>query len=156
MAAMPQQVMQAMSESSVPVRWRITRILLRIMVRRAVRRGLESRELSDARGQSTRWLDPEISSFLAALDREVELLRADAGLEKLPGFGNRLMVELAVFTAGSDRVLRRRNISPASARRAISDIGWVIYRRMLALISLPVRLVTRDPGRRLRWTIRIR
>ncbi|HCX66190.1 MAG TPA: hypothetical protein DHK64_01265 [Rhodobiaceae bacterium] len=63
------------------------------------------------------------------------------------------MVELAVYTAACDRTLRRHGIAPASSREAVADLGWNVYRRMLAITSLPVRLVTRDPGRRLRWTI---
>jgi len=45
-------------------------------------------------------------------------------------------------------------VTPKTAHRVVADLGWDVYRRMLRLSSLPARLVTRDPGRRLRWTIR--
>lgn len=102
-----------------------------------------------------RWLVPEIAGFLDGLDAEAAELRTGARLETLPDYGNRLMVELAVYTSACDRLLRRNGVAPASAREVLADLGWDVYRRMLALASLPARLATRDPGRRLRWTIRL-
>jgi hypothetical protein len=89
------------------------------------------------------------------LEGEAKALRPTAKLETLPSFGNRLMVELAIYTIACDRILRNQGIAPTSARQVVADLGWVVYRRMLALTSLPFRLVTRNPGRRLRWTIRL-
>lgn len=50
--------------------------------------------------------------------------------------------------------MRHLGVTPETARRVVADLGWDVYRPMLRLSSLPARLVTRDPGRRLRWTIR--
>lgn len=141
--------------TDVSIKWRLTRRILDHVVARSARRVLENHTLVDIEGHRFRWLHTEIEQFIEALELEVEALRPRARLETLPSFGNRLMVELAVYTAGVDRVLRRTGVAPASAHQAIADMGWDIYRRMLALTSLPVRIVTRDPGRRLRWTIRI-
>lgn len=137
------------------LKWRLVRVLLRRLVTGAAHRTLANRVLVDADGNRLRWLRPEMDGFLADLESEAAALRPRAGLETLPSFGNRLMVELAVHTTACDRVLRRHGIAPASARQAVADLGWDVYRRMLALTSLPVRLVTRDPGRRLCWTIRM-
>ena len=135
------------------LKWRLVRVLLRRVVSGAARRVLVNRTLLDTEGNRLRWLGPEIDGFLAEVDREVALLRPTARLEALPSFGNRLMVELAVYTAASDRVLRRLGLAPASAREVVADLGWDVYRRLLGLSSLPARLITRDPGRRLRWTL---
>lgn len=140
--------------TDAPFKWRLIRRILGRVLSGAARRGLTNRALTDIEGRSVRWLRPEIEHFLEALEEEAEALRQSAKLETLPSFGNRLMVELAVYTAACDRVLRRKGIQPASARQAVADLGWDIYRRMLSLTSLPIRMVTRDPGRRLRWTIR--
>lgn len=138
-----------------PLKWRLSRGFLRRAVSGAARRVLANRALVDVDGNRLRCLRPEIDHFLDALEAEAQALRPGAKLEALPSFGNRLMVELAVYTAACDRLLRRQGIAPACTRRAVADLGWDVYRRMLAISSLPVRLVTRDPGRRLRWTIRL-
>lgn len=138
-----------------PLKWRLTRRILGRTVSGAARRVLVNRALTGTDGSRVRWLRPEVNRFVAAVEKDAEILRPGGRLESLPSFGNRLMVELAVYTAACDRVLRRMGIAPGSARRAVADLGWDVYRRMLLLTSFPFRLVTRDPGRRLRWTIRM-
>lgn len=139
----------------VSLKWRLTRRILRHIVTRAARRVLLNRTLIDNAGGHLRWLSRDLHRFLSALEAEAETLRPNAKLGTLPSFGNRLMVEFAIYTAAGDRVLRRSGIAPACARQVIADLGWDVYRRGLMLSSLPIRLITRDPGRRLRWTIRI-
>lgn len=135
--------------------WLLLRRLLNLTVSGAVRHVLSHQTLTDTEGREYRWLTAEINTFLASLEQEAESLRPVAQLDSLPSFGNRLMVELAVYTAACDRLLRRSGIAPAKAREVVAAMGWDIYRRMLAFSSLPAKLVTRDPGRRLRWTIRM-
>lgn len=135
------------------LRWRMTRYGLRRVVRKEAKRILTSRTLADAKGRQFRWLDHEINRFIADVEADVESLRPEARLETLPSFGNRLMVELAIYTVAADRVLRRSSLPPELSAQIVSDLGWDIYRRLLRLSSAPVRLLTRDPGRRLRWTI---
>jgi hypothetical protein len=135
--------------------WRLVRGILALLLSRAAHRVLTNHTLIDTQGRRFRWLKPDIANFVQAMEAEAAALRPGAHLEALPSRGNRLMVELAVYTAACDRTLRRMGVEPASARLAVADLGWDVYRRMLGLTSLPVRLVTRDPGRRLRWTIRV-
>lgn len=116
---------------------------------------LISRALTDATGRQYRWLDRDITRFIAEVETEVEVLRPMAGLELLPTFGSRLMVERAIYTVAADRVFRRFEIAPELSRQVVGDLGWDIYRRLLLLNSALFRLITRDPGRRLRWTIRM-
>lgn len=137
------------------LRWRMTRWLLRRVIAGSARRVLLNRTLYEEAGQPVRWLRPEVDRFLNALESEAERLRPYARLSELPSFGNRLMVELAAYTASSHSLMRRCGIAPRSARTAVADVGWDVYRHLLSFSSLPVRLVTRDAGRRLRWTIRI-
>lgn len=139
--------------SAVPPVWRLIRRLLGRLLAGAAHRVLKNYTLVDTQGRRFRWLKPEITGFVQAMEVETEALRPGAQLETLPSIGNRLMVELAVYTAAGDRTLRRMGVEPACARLAVADLGWDVYRRMLAFTSLPVRLLTRDPGRRLRWTI---
>lgn len=135
--------------------WRLIRGVLSHLLSRAAHRVLTNYTLVDARGERFRWLEPEIIRFVQAMETEAEVLRPGARLDTLPSRGNQLMVELAVYTAACDRTLRHMGIDPACARQTVADLGWDVYRRLLAVTSLPARLITRDPGRRLRWTIRM-
>lgn len=136
-----------------PRLWLARKLIGRI-VARAARRGLAVRALCDTEGREVRWLAPDIDAFVAAMTSEAAHLRAHAGQAGLPTFGSRIMVEMAIWTMAADRGLRARGVAPETARQVVADLGWDIYRRMLALSALPARLLTRDSGRPLRWTIR--
>lgn len=136
------------------IQWRIARWVLWHFVQNAVQRVLLDRSLRNKKGQEIRWLQSDINSFLSEVAPEVARLRPLAQLGALPDFGSRLIVELAIYTVAADRTLRDRDLDPASVRDALADIGWSVYRRLLSLSSLPARLVTRDAGKRLRWSIR--
>ncbi len=139
-----------------------SRNLLLPVVRRIVMRLLKgaasdvllSREIDYADGRKRRWLRTDLTIFMRDLAVEAESQRQIADQVTLPSFGNRLMVELAVFTSAAYRVLLDSRVDPATARQLVADTGWVVYARMIALSSLPFRLVTRDPARRLQWTIK--
>lgn len=136
------------------VHWRIIRWILWCIIRNAAQRVLMDRSLRNKTGREIRWLRSEINSFLSEVASEVARLRPLARLGALPDFGSRLMVELAIYTVAADRTLRGSDLDHQSARDALADIGWSVYRRLLSLSSLPARLVTRDAGKRLRWSIR--
>jgi hypothetical protein len=136
------------------VQWRIARWVLWRFIQNAAQRVLLDRSLRNKKGQEIRWLQSDINSFLSEDTSEVARLRPLAQLGALPGFGSRLMVELAIYTVAADRTLRESDLDPQSARDALADIGWTVYRRLLAISSLPARVITRDPGKRLRWSIR--
>lgn len=136
------------------IQWRIARWVLWRFIQNAAQRVLLDRSLRNKKGQEIRWLQSDINPFLSEVTSEVARLRPLAQLGALPGFGSRLMVELAIYTVAADRTLRESDLDPQSARDALADIGWAVYRRLLAISSLPARVVTRDPGKRLRWSIR--
>lgn len=91
--------------------------------------------------------------FFAATDREALGLRRIAHQEDLPTVGNRLMVELAIFTVAAYRVMLDQRQDAADAQAAIADVGWDAYGAMMRRSSLPSRLISCNPGRRLRGTI---
>lgn len=132
----------------------LSRWLLRRLLSRAARRVLIDRTLTTTSGDDIRWLGPEMRAFLDLLEPTAATLRPHARLSELPSFGNRLMVELAVYTAAADQLFRAEGIATESSRNAIADIGWHVYRQMLGLFSLPFRMLSRNPAKRLRWTIR--
>jgi hypothetical protein len=136
------------------VHWRIIRWILWRAIRKSAHRVLMDRSLRNKTGREIRWLRREIDSLLNEVASEAARLRPLARLGALPNLGSRLMVELAIYTLAADRTLRGSDLDQQSARDALADIGWSVYRRLLALSSLPARLVTRDAGKRLRWSIR--
>jgi len=137
------------------IRWKITRAGLRQVVKRAARRVLINHAVEDANGHSYRWLHSDIETFMASVEADVSALRPQATLDALPSFGTQLMVEFATYTISAGRVLKNLGVPAEVTRQLVSDLGWDIYRRLLGLTSAPVRMMTRDPGRRIRWTIRM-
>lgn len=142
-----------MASEAARVRW--ARRVMRFAICRSIKRVLWNRAVANRQGETVRLLGPEIRRLLEKLEPEAEAIRPYAELDRLPSFGNRLMVEFAVYTAACDRLLRQSDIHPPDARAALADLGWHIYRRMLLLASLPFRLSTRDPARRIRLTIQL-
>lgn len=139
---------------SVPLRWRMVRAAIWMVIARASRRQLAVRQLVLTSGERIRWLRPEIEAFLAILREELDSIRDDAGLSGLPDTGSRLMGELALFTIAAGIALRRCDVEMRCARIVVADLGWLVYRRLLLIASLPARSATRDPRDRLRATIR--
>ncbi|WP_377513432.1 hypothetical protein [Octadecabacter sp. R77987] len=137
------------------IRWKTTRAGLRKVVQRAAKHVLINHIFVDTKGHPYRWLNSEIEEFIISVEADVTLRRPQAGLDALPSFGNQLMVELAIYTISADRVLRGLGVPSDVSQQLVSDLGWDIYRRLLRLTSAPVRIVTRNPGRRIRWTIRM-
>ena len=131
----------------------VRRIVLRLL-KGAASDVLLSREIDYSDGSKCRWLRTDLTFFMRDLAVEAASQRQVADQVTLPSFGNRLMVELAVFTNAAYRVLLDASVAPATARQLVADAGWVVYARMLALSSWPFRLATRDPARRLQWTIK--
>lgn len=131
----------------------VRRVVLRLF-KGAANGVLLSREIDYADGVKRRWLRIDVTHFMRDLAIEAAAQRQVADRTALPSFGNRLMVELAVFTSAAYRVLLDEGVAQVTARQLVADTGWVVYARMLALSSLSFRLVTRDPARRLQWTIK--
>lgn len=141
------------TSSADTIGWRLTRTCILAGLRPAMRTVLSTREIRRTDG-SERLLPHEIDALGARIEPTAVRLRAHAALTDLPSIGNRLMVELAIFTVAAYRVLLDSGWTAEAARSAVADAGWLLYSRMLALSSLPFRMTTRDPVKRLRRTIR--
>ncbi len=84
---------------------------------------LLSREIVYADGRNVRWLKSDLTRFMGKLAVEAASQRQIADRTALPSFGNRLMVELAVFTSAAYRVLLGEGVVPAMARQLVGDVG---------------------------------
>ena len=137
------------------VLWTIIRRMILTTLRRSASRVLLTREISEYGRASRRWLPPDVDRFMTKVAAVADDLRPVANLDALPKAGNRLMVEMAVFTSAAYRVLLDEGVPADGARALVADVGWDYYARLLRLTSLPFRLTSRDPGLRLRRTIRL-
>jgi hypothetical protein len=96
-----------------------------------------------------------VQAFISEVSAVADDLRPVANLDALKNIGNRLTVELAVLTSAAYRVLLNRGVPAEDARQLVADIGWDYYAMLLRLASLPFRMTSRDPGKRLQRTIRL-
>lgn len=131
--------------------WNVIRWLLCRYVRRTSHRHLFNRTLQHTSAESMRGLPKDIDCFLETPQSETMEMRSTAKLPNLPNVGSRMMVELAIHTLAADAALRSHGVGTNNAHLVMADIGWDIYRRMLGLSSLPVRIISRDPALRQSW-----
>lgn len=141
------------TSSADTIGWRLARALILAALGPAMQAVLSAREVQRQDG-SVRLLPQEIESLANAIEPMAVGLRKHAALTDLPSVGNRLMVELAVFTAAAYRVLLDAGWTAQAARNLVADAGWILYSRLLRLSSLPFRLTSRDPTKRLQRSIR--
>jgi hypothetical protein len=135
--------------------WTIIGWMILISLRRSAAMVLLTREISENDQPARRWLVPDFRRFMSQVAAMANDLRPIAELDALPRVGNRLMVEMAIFTSAAYRVFLDRGVPSDSARTLVADIGWDYYAALLRLTSLPFRLTTRDPGKRLQRTIQL-
>ena len=119
------------------------------LVWRSAHQILQGRLLDLEKPKKGRWLDSDIREYLNQTWIRCDALMPIAALEKLPTYGNRHNVFLAVVTTAAYQVMLDRGVSVGYAIQLVGDLSWRIYSSMLAAISIPYRMTTRDPGRRM-------
>lgn len=102
-----------------------------------------------------RFLRHEIDAILAETWRNVDKLLPAAHLERLPTWGNRHNVFLAVITVAAYQAFRNAGLEKDYAIEIFADIGWKLYSRFLTLPRFLARLVTRDPQRQVNFILRL-
>jgi len=135
--------------------WAVIRWMILTTLRPSANRVLLTREISENGQALRRWLPADVDRFMSRVADVAHDLSPIANLDAMPKAGNRLMVEMAIFTSAAYRVMLDYGVSADSARALVADVGWDYYARLLRLTSLPFRLTSRDPGLRLRRTIRL-
>ncbi len=132
---------------------RIFRMLYRPLVRRAAGQILQGRQLDPQAPEKGRWLRKEVDDLLSATWDRVDGLVALADLAALPTRGNRHNVYLAIITTAAYQALLEQGQDKYRAAALVADVGWKIYGLGIRVVSLPFRLTTRDPGKRIERTI---
>ncbi len=132
----------------------VFRLLYAPLVRRSARQILQGRLLDPDVPEKGRWLRGDVDQILRMTWKRVDTLISEAGLDLLPTLGNRHNVFLAAVTTAAYQVLLECGQSKNRASTLVADIGWKIYALGVKIVSLPFRLTSRDPGKRLERTIR--
>jgi hypothetical protein len=147
---------QAPSTPTVLQVWQAAvKLVARYLVRRAARQALQGRLLDPHEPGRGRWLRADVRAFLEATWRRVDDLLPAACLERLPTYGNRLNVFMAIVTTAAYREMLDRGVSREYATTLVADVGWKIYAWMLTASATPARVLTRSPRRRLEWTLKL-
>ena len=124
------------------------------LVRWAAHQILEGRLLDLEKPNKGRWLHSDVRAYLSETWACCDSLIPVAALEKLPTYGNRHNVFLAVVTTAAYQVMIERGVPSSYAKQLVGDLCWKIYGSMLAAVSIPYQMTTRDPGRRMEKILR--
>lgn len=135
--------------------WSMIHVIIRFMISRATYKVVLERTLIMKNGAELRWLKIDIDSFLFGLEPVAARMRDNYPTLNDLKFGNRLLVELTIFTIASFQRLCQLGVNPDCAKEVTADVGWNIYRQLISTYSLPFRLATRNPQRRLSWTVKL-
>jgi hypothetical protein len=107
--------------------WTPVRRLILLLIGRSAHRVLAERTLHMANGRRIRWLRPEIVSYVGAVGEDVKALRPISRTLYELSFGNRLMVELAMYTiAGYRQLLGLGSSRPTRKRQWPISAGMCI------------------------------
>lgn len=129
--------------------------LYKPLLRRAARQILQGRLLDLNEPRKGRWLGNDVDDWLAAVWKRVDELLPHAGLDALPDLGNRHNVLLAVITTAAYQTMAERTGEQDYSAQLVADVGWKLYALGTKLASLPFRLTSRDPGKRMERTIKL-
>lgn len=144
------------AESRSLAAWRrLVTLIARPLVRRAAREALQGRLVDPDDAACGRWLRSDVREFRDATWRRVDEMLPTAGLDRLPTWGSRLNVFMAVVTTEAYREMLDRGTGRDYAATLVADVGWKIYAWMLTASALLPRLLTRSPQRRLDWTLKL-
>ena len=119
------------------------------LFRRAAHQILKGRLFDLQAPKKGRWLESDIKGFLKQTWTQTNSLMPIANLDALPDYGSRHNVFLAVVTSAAYQVLLDRGMTSDYAETLVGDLGWKIYSWMLKIVSIPIGITTRDPGRRM-------
>src|SRR5215212_6000577 len=133
---------------------RLCKTVYKPLLRRSARQILKGRLLDLEEPKKGRWLESDVREYLKQTWARADSLVPIAALEELPNYGNRHNVFLAVVTTAAYQAMRERGVPPDYATQLVGDVCWKIYSWMMVSVSVPYRITTRDPGRRMEKILR--
>lgn len=133
---------------------RLWKLIYAPLLLRSARQILRGRLLDEQAPEQGRWLDSDVKAYLRQTWKRVDTLMPLAELDQLPDLANRHAVYLAAVTTAAFQVMLERNVPKAYAQILVADLGWKLYRWLLIVGCLPFRSITRDPSKRMKWSVR--
>jgi len=104
--------------------WTPLRRIILAVKEHSAHRVIAERTLHLDNGSRRNWLRPNIDRFVCAVADDVQTLRPISGnLFSLP-IGNRLLVELSMYTIAAYRQMRREGIESGCGRGVTANVGW--------------------------------
>jgi hypothetical protein len=127
----------------------IYKTIYRRLSKKALEQILEGRlrDQNDMRGR--RFLHTEVMHIYSSAWEKVDVLLADAGLEKLPDVGNRHNVFLAVLSVALYQSLLETGVDKEYAIKLLADVGWKLYVKFLPLPKFIARIKERSPQKQM-------
>jgi hypothetical protein len=134
---------------------RIIGCIVRHAARRAARQTLAGRLIDRDCPERGRFLPHDVTMLLDRAWTEQNQLVREANLDRLPTRGSRHNVFLALLTISAFHALIERRVERVYAMELVTDVGWKLYVRFLAIPKLAARLLCRDPQARVNLVIRM-
>ncbi len=129
-------------------------VLMRRVVRKVARKAMVGRYLDRNETRRGRFTREDVDRVLEGMWPKFERLLADAHLERWEARGNRQNVTLAALSLATFRALLEFGVERDYAIELFSDVGWVVYQRLLRLPRFVARLASRDPQKRMNRILR--
>lgn len=130
-------------------------LIYRRLSRIALRQVFEGRMRRPGHPNQGRFLGSDVETVHENTWSKVGELLPEARLEKLPNWGNRHNVFLAVLTVAFYQALLDFGIDREYAMELFADVGWKLYIRFLGLPMAITRLRTSDPQQRMNIVLRM-
>jgi len=127
----------------------VLKILYRRLMKRALRRIVLGRMIERDRPERGRFLRQDVDAILHQTSHNIDRLLPYAELERLPTIGNRHNVFLAVVTIAAYHAFLDAGIEKSYAIELVSDAGWNLYTKFIALPRFIARLRTSDPQKQM-------
>ena len=97
----------------------------------------------------------QLKNIYAKIKEEQNILKIKAGLSQYKSYGNRLLVFCGVISLAAYRALRKEGMTHQYAIQLVADVIWKLYILGVKPLWLVAGLITREPQKRLNYTLRI-
>lgn len=118
-------------------------------------RDLKGRYIYNEQPHQGRFTKKQLKGIYNKIKEEQKRLRTQADLSQYRSYGNRLMVFCGVMSLSAYRELRNSGLSHLYATQLVSDVVWKLYITGAKAIWFVTGLITREPQKRLNYTLRI-
>jgi len=113
------------------------------------------RYISIERTKQGRYSKRQLKVIYKKIKKEQKRLKIKSKMPQYKSHGNRLMVFCGVISLAAYRVLRNEGMTHQYATLLVADVIWKLYILGAKTLWLATSLITREPQKRLNYTLRI-